>query len=326
MDNLNHDAMVHCCADCGSVAREGFTLKACKSCMLVRYCNVNCQKNHWSTHKTLCKRRSAELRDEALFKDPPAKKDCPICFLPVPTKAISCVSLPPATISSVPIKDFVNEHEELATHNMEYYYSCCGKSICGGCAYSFRESENNRSCPFCKTDRIGKTDKERVKQMMKRVEANDAGAIYALGSNYFHGKLGLHQDRDKAMELWKQAAKMGFSKAHFALGTEFYDGGDLKKAKFHYEEAAMAGHEDARFNLGIIEGRSGNVERGFKHWIIAASAGDCNAMYNLQQAFEKGYSVSEETINSTLAAYNTSCAEMRSETRDIFITDHTVER
>jgi TPR repeat protein len=219
----------------------------------------------------------------------------------------------------------MNEHEELATHNMEYYYTCCGKSICGGCD-SFRESENNRTCPFCKTDRIGRTDEVRVEEMMKRVEASDASAIYQLGSNYFHGKLGLHQDRDKAMELWRQSANLGSSRAHFALGTEFFDSGDLMKAKFHYEEAAMAGHEDARSNLGIIEGRSGNVERGYQHWIIAASAGDCNAMYNLKQAFEIGGYVSEETMNSTLAAYNSSCAEMRSEARDNFITDHTGER
>ena len=44
--------------------------------------------------------------DEALFKDPPAKDDCPICFLPMPEELIACISLPPATISSVPIYDY----------------------------------------------------------------------------------------------------------------------------------------------------------------------------------------------------------------------------
>jgi hypothetical protein len=51
-------------------------------------------------------------------------------------------------------------------------------------------------------------------------------------------------------------------------------------------------------------------------------------MYNLQQLFEFGL-VSTESIDSTLTAYNNSCAEMRSETRDAFIQwhiDHTVER
>jgi hypothetical protein len=61
-----------------------------------------------------CKLRAAVLRDEALFKDPPAKEDCPICFLPKTIELLSCVSLPPATISSVPIYDFVNGHRGLA--------------------------------------------------------------------------------------------------------------------------------------------------------------------------------------------------------------------
>ena len=35
-------------AECGGEEGGGvIRLKACKSCMVVRYCNVNCQKNHW---------------------------------------------------------------------------------------------------------------------------------------------------------------------------------------------------------------------------------------------------------------------------------------
>jgi hypothetical protein len=94
---------MECCADCGGVGGGGVSLKTCKSCTSVKYCNANCQKNHWPTHKQDCKRRAAELHDEALFKDPPAKEDCPICFLPMLMKMITCVSLSPATVSSVPL-------------------------------------------------------------------------------------------------------------------------------------------------------------------------------------------------------------------------------
>ena len=170
------------------------------------YCNVKCQKKHWKKHKKACKRRAAELRDEALFKDPPAKEECPICFLPMPTRLISCMALPPATISSVPIDDFAEANEVLASKSTEQYYSCCGKYICGGCMHSFRMSGNEETCPFCKTDRIGKTNEERVEERMRRVEVNDAGSMYVLGNDYYHGKLGLLQDRVRAMELWKQAA------------------------------------------------------------------------------------------------------------------------
>ena len=93
----------NCCAECGVVG--GASLKTCKSCMDAKYCDATCQRNHWPMHKKECKLRAAELRDEALFKDPPAKEDCPICFLPMPAHLICCVSLPPATVSAVPIDD-----------------------------------------------------------------------------------------------------------------------------------------------------------------------------------------------------------------------------
>jgi hypothetical protein len=72
-------------------------------------------------HKAACKERAAELRDEALFTDPPPKEDCPICFLPMPKKMVCCASLPSATISSVPIYDFADAHKELADKIVESY-------------------------------------------------------------------------------------------------------------------------------------------------------------------------------------------------------------
>jgi TPR repeat protein len=128
----------------------------------------------------------------------------------------------------------------------------------------------------------------------------------------------LQQDHAKALELWKRAADLGYGKAHFELGVNFHEGGNMKKAKIHFEAAAMAGHEVARFNLGCYDEESGKRERAVKHWIIAASGGHFAAMYNLQMEFKRGY-VSRELINSSLTAYNTSCVEMRSKARDACI-------
>jgi hypothetical protein len=55
-----------------------------------------------------------------------------------------------------------------------------------------------------------------------------------------------------------------------------------------------------------------------KHFTIAASAGHHVAMNNLLVAFNNGVG-SRESIDSTLVAYNTSCADMRSEARDACI-------
>jgi TPR repeat protein len=109
---------------------------------------------------------------------------------------------------------------------------------------------NSEKCPFCKSE-IDKTDGENVEELMKRMEANDACAIYLLGSYYTHGQLGLQQDLAKGVELLTQAAKLGSSQAHYHLGNKHRQRGDLKKAKFHYGAAAMAGYETARFNLGL---------------------------------------------------------------------------
>jgi hypothetical protein len=52
MDQDRDDVPVHCCSNCGKVAGGGgITLKACKSCMSVKYCNAKCQTKHWSRHK-----------------------------------------------------------------------------------------------------------------------------------------------------------------------------------------------------------------------------------------------------------------------------------
>ena len=155
---------------------------------------------------------------------PPTKEDCPICFLPMPLELICCVSLPSATISSVPIHNYAEANEELSSQSTEEYYECCGKSICRGCIHSFIESGNDEKCPFCNCDRAKKTDEDDVKELLQRVEVNDAGAIYVLGNIYHVGLRGLQQDRAKALELWKQAAELGSSIAHYNLGAYYYEG------------------------------------------------------------------------------------------------------
>jgi len=96
-------------------------------------------------------------------------------------------------------------------------------------------------------------------------------------------------------------------------------GAKLKKAMFHFEATAMAGHEQAKYDLARCEKDLGNTERAIKHLRIAASAGCFEAMHVLIKCFksfeEDGF-VNRESIDTTLAACNNSCAEMRSESRD----------
>ena len=82
----------------------------------------------------------------------------------------------------------------------------------------------------------------------------------------------------------------------------------------------MAGHEVARNNLACLEAES--VGRAIKYWRIGASAGDYNAMHTLRKyrTLKQVLLVETQlTIDSTLKAYNSSCAKMRSEARDASI-------
>jgi TPR repeat protein len=252
----------------------------------------------------------------------------------MPVRLLSCMSLPPATSLSIPIYDFAlaNEelNEELAGTNMDLYYTCCGKNICRGCIHSVHGSGNDEKSRFCNSHRASKTEEEKVEEILKRVEANDARSICMLASYYHHGVAGFQQDQTRAIELYVRAANLGSSHAHFELGMHYYnvddlsaaevEGGDLKKAKFHFEAAAIAGHEVARCKLGIMEGESGNMERALKHLTISASAGHYIAMQMLRDSFDIGFGyVSRYAINAALTAYNNSCAEMRSKERDDYI-------
>jgi len=143
-----------------------FARHVCKACMQVKYCDATCQKNHWATHKKPCKQRVAELMslvfhmlwEEALFQDH-GGEDCPICYLPMPVRLLSCISLPPGTLSSLPINDFANEYKEVASQAMEVYYPCCGKNICKGCVHSFICLVTLGSVPFA-----NRTDLNRIKR------------------------------------------------------------------------------------------------------------------------------------------------------------------
>ena len=96
------------CASCGIAAVDNITLKKC-ACGLVKYCTIDCQKNHRPQHKKLCRKRLAEIRDRDLFEQPDSSNlgDCPICCLPL----------------SIDLKK-------------SSLMRCCSKQICRGCEYA----------------------------------------------------------------------------------------------------------------------------------------------------------------------------------------------
>ena len=133
------------------------------------------------------------MSNENLFKRPPQKEDCPICFLRLPS-----------------------------LHSGWKYKSCCGKVICSGCFYANAKMEGNvdQLCPFCRTP-IPISDEEDIEGVTKRVKVGDAIAIHNLGGFYSEGMKGLSRDWNKALELWHRAGELGCFDSHFNIGNAY---------------------------------------------------------------------------------------------------------
>ena len=140
------------CANCGKAEVDEINLKKC-TYNLVKYCSVECQKNHRPQHKTACKQRMAEKRDDKLFTQPDESHlgECPICCLPLPLDID---------------KWGIN--------------SCCCKRLCNGCTYAnaLREREQGleQKCPFCR-EPVPKSMKAAKQNYVVRAKANDPVAL-----------------------------------------------------------------------------------------------------------------------------------------------------
>ncbi|KAL7531808.1 hypothetical protein ACHAXR_004247, partial [Thalassiosira sp. AJA248-18] len=274
------------CAACGN---SGDNLKPCTACKFVKYCNLTCQKAHRPKHEKACKKRAAEVLDEALFKQPPPNEDCPICFLRLP----------------------LNSSEI-------HYKSCCGKTICFGCAYVDASTRDRREqiCPFCRAP-AATSHEGAIERLKIRIGAGDSFAMYILGGRCFKG-YGVLQDSNKALELWQRAANLGCATSQYNVGSLYFNGEgvekDVKKAKYHYGRAAMGGVESARYSLGIFEGGAGNINRAMKHFMISAACGHDNSLKEIQNGFSDGH-VTKDEVEKALCAHKEYKGEMQSDQR-----------
>jgi tetratricopeptide (TPR) repeat protein len=114
---------------CDCCLKEGAFLR-CGQCHSVYYCDRDCQKNHWKTHKRHCKvlvtfkeeteQQNKELENFALKYDENSKEACAICYEVVP-----------------PV-----EQLQLPCHHI----------FCSSCLlhYHTNKSEAARDCPLCR--------------------------------------------------------------------------------------------------------------------------------------------------------------------------------
>lgn len=280
------------CANCGKDGSD--VTNTCNKCNSVMYCNAACKKRHRTKHKKACERRVAEFHDEKLFKQPPPMEDCPICFLRLPSVMSGST-----------------------------YMSCCGKMICTGCTHApVYDNEGNviaeKTCPFCRTPNPI-TNEELIKRYEKRMELNDATAIYTLGVIHDRGSDGFRPNQAKALKLWHRAAELGFAQAYHNLSCSYNDGSgvevDQKKAKYYLELAAMKGSGQSRHNLGVNEEEEGRMDRALKHYIIATKDGCIESLECIKMLYSDGYASRDDYANA-LRSYQAYLDEIKSDQRD----------
>ena len=230
-----------------------------------------------------------KISDEALFKQPPPKEDCPICYLRMPSFRTGST-----------------------------YHSCCGKVICSGCCHApVYDNQGNKvdntKCAFCRAPYIS-SDKEVLKRIKKRVKASDVYGICSLGCHYSDGMYGLSRNNTKALELYHRAGELGFAGAYNNIGAAYLKGLgveiDEKKAVHYYK-----GDEASRHNLGILEEIAGNKDRALKHYMIAVRDGHNNALKEIQSLYTSGHATKED-YTAALRSYQTYLGEIKSRQRD----------
>ncbi len=295
------------CANCGKAEVDDVKLKKC-GCDLVKYCSVDCLKNHRPEHeedcnkkveeifvraRRECKKRAAEIRDDPLFTQPDGSHlgECPICCLPLSLEL-----------------DVVRE---------TLLNTCCCKMICLGCDYTNKNYEEEQGlkqrCAYCR-EPLPDTPEEGEKSLMERIKKNCPVAMCQRGKKH-----NMEGDYDKAFEYLSKAAALGNIDAHHYLSILYRDGKgvekDEKKAVYHEEIAAIGGHPLARWNLGSRESRNERFDIAAKHFIIAANLGYDKALEALKMCFQLDFA-SEEDYTAALRGHQAAVDATKSKQRE----------
>ena len=332
LHNLSDElpVMTHC-ASCGKSEDDngGSKLKTCTACKSVKYCSVDCQRDHRKAHKKECKRIENDLKeasaaaadlaalnmngkknmfdedaDADLFKPPPPKEECALCFLPLPVN--------------------LSQKSRL---------TCCGQVICAGCRLKHdsilcwsnckrlfkQEPEVDKTCPFCR-EPMDISDEELMRRHQERMALGDAQACCAIAISYAHGSHGLSKDNAKAAELYLRAVELGSAVACLMIAAYYSDEGylgcDIAKETYFLKLAAKRGHIKARHNLGLLEYGDGNFELAVKHWMISAKAGDNKSLNDIGVSYRNKHAIKDQ-FEEAIRACQKAKEDMSSKERDM---------
>lgn len=129
------------------------------------------------------------------------------------------------------------------------------------------------------------------KKNTKENGANSAEELLRLAEQYDTGN-GISMDRERATELYQQAAGMGDAKAQEVLGERYEEGigteTDLDKALFWYEQAVSGGREYAAYSMAYLLNKLERWDEAFQWAMIAANMGSVGAKRLLGRLYYNG--------------------------------------
>ena len=231
-------------------------------------------------------------------------EECPICMLPLPFEPSDTV-----------------------------YCVTCGKTVCMGCMLSTgivhgRDSgdtekafEKFMTCPYCRSNTRVYDDKLTLEKEMKRASTGNGEAMYRVGNYYFHGKMGLRQDKVEGMKWYHRAVEAGSGTAAGIIGNCYHEGygvkQDMEKAMEYFQKSAELGYIPAFSFVGRFHLSIGEIEESMLNLRKAVICGiNEDGLFNtLRDCFKHGY-ITKEEYAFTLRESQKACNEMKSDGRE----------
>ncbi len=157
---------------------------------------------------------------------------------------------------------------------------------------------------------------DNIEEFKKKAEQGDAVAQYNLGKAFDKGE-GLEKNPVEAVKWFRKSAEQGFAMAQYELGIAYYSDLGVKRnpdeARIWLRKSAEQGYLEAQLQLGIDyfinTGRNKlvNPTEAMKWFRKAAEQGNTNAQLALGNAYDNGYGVKKNPVES-LAWYYVAAA------------------
>jgi hypothetical protein len=292
--------------------RGAAKLKKCQKCRKVYYCNSECQRNDFSSHKKICGKEINNSSNASVISEKP--------IVPWPKEFSQKKTFNDNNNNENVDDDSVLDNILDQTLNLSSYYDtschickkkilhgpgsrdtvrmlCCGGVICyEPCSKTLvSRSRQVPTCPTC-SSKIPTSEKEIMDYVQKNVDKGKAWAQIELGAYYTAGMYGLAMSKDMGFKLYLAAAKQGDPVGIYNVAGAYKNGHgvqiDHNEMVQWYMKGCEQGERGCQFKLGHLlwngEIVEGDENLAFYWMKKSAEAGHPDAIDALGNMYEMG--------------------------------------